>query len=241
MKILSIISLYTAIWFCSTSSAQEVKVGIVESPPHVIVEQETVKGPLISYLRNALSNSNYAIQFIPLPAKRADWELKRGRLDFVLPVTKQQGVLRYIEIPLFYSVPGLCFKKNNFVPLLSSSLMYEKMHIGIPAGTNIVESLQLTFNDTTWINGTDVMERGLNLLARDRIDALYHPSPIEVYHYTNPLSKDIACSYFHGYSTGNYIAYSPYISETVINTLKDTIAKKMSNHTYEYFYATLTH
>ena len=75
------------------------------------------------------------------------------------------------------------------------------------------------------------------MTQRGRLDAFYHPSPIKVYHHKNPLYKEVACSYFHGYSTPIYIAVSKALPAEIFNLINTAYNKALLEQSYEYYFA----
>jgi len=213
------------------------KIGIVEYPPHLTVINKEVKGPSLAYIKQMFSNHYSKVEFIYLPTKRAVIELNKGRIDLLFPLPKTKEVSNYLTPPLFHSVPGLCFKKENFIPLLSAIERFNELSVAIPAGTKIPSSLLESTATIKIIEGKDIINRGISLLLRNRFTALYHPSPIQIYHYNNPLSKEIACSYFHGYSEGVYVGVSPFIKIKNRKKIDKIYADFMHNQRYDYYFA----
>ena len=87
------------------------------------------------------------------------------------------------------------------------------------------------------LEGSNLAERGINLLWFDRIDALYHPNPANIYHESNLLSKKIACSNFYGYSSGVYILVVATMQQKKYQLIDDALSSAMEEKSYEYFYA----
>ena len=218
-------------------SAQTIKIGVIEYPPHVIFDKNKIHGPAVDYLRNMFEQHFDNIHFIYLPTKRGIIELNKGSIDLLLPLTKTSEIKNYLAMPMFHAVPGLCFKKADFIPILSSIEKLNGLIVGAPAGVKLPPVLTQSNATIKKIEGSDVLFRGINLLLKARIDSLYHPSPVNLYHYTNPLSKKIACSYFHGYSTGLQVASSPFMDAINKRKLNSIYVSYLKKETYEYYFA----
>lgn len=232
-KLLTIILLL----FVSTTNAKSLKVGVIEYPPHTSVEKRNIRGPAIEYLKTALAEEFDDISFTYLPTKRGTVELNKGNIDLLFPIAKSKDIERYLPKSLFHSVPGLCFNKKNYIPILSSTDKLSRLLIAVPAGVELPKALTQSKATLKVIEGSDVLSRGISLLLRERVDSLYHPSPINIYHHTNPLSKKLACSYFHGYSTGLFIATSQQLSKEKQNITEQAFRNAMLKETYEYYFA----
>ena len=222
----------------SQAYGKEIRIGLVESPPYLHVKQGKASGPLVEYIVEMLQGEGYRLSLQVLPTKRGSRELLKGNIDILVPTARVPGINLYLDKALYHSVPGLCFKKENFVPFLSSTSQFRELNIGVPAGTNLAPALEKEMININWIEGMDVLARGINLLRKERITALFHPSPINVYHFTNPLSKDIACSYFHGYSTGQYLAYSIEVDDQKLDFISRRFQSAMKQQSFEFFFAT---
>ena len=211
--------------------------GVIEYPPHTSVNKQTIEGPALDYIKAALATEFDNVTFTYLPTKRGTVELNKGNIDLLFPIAKNEQIQSYLPQALFHAVPGLCFNKKDFIPILSSTDKLDSLLIGVPAGVKLPTALKQSNATLKVIEGSDVLSRGISLLLRNRVDSLYHPSPINVYHHTNPLSKQLACSYFHGYATGLFIATSPQLSKEKQNKAKQVIKNSMLNETYEFYFA----
>lgn len=217
--------------------SKTLKIGVIEYPPHVIASKSEIHGPALSYLKAMLSQHSYNIRFVYLPTKRGIVELNKGSIDLLLPISKTAEINHYLSRPLFHSVPGLCFNKKDFIPILSSTDRLDRLIIGVPAGVTLPSALTESNAIIKIIEGSDVLSRGISLLLKKRIDSLYYPSPINIYHYTNPLSNQVACSYFYGYSTGLQIATSPLMSHEDKLKLDNIYMNYLNKETYEFYFA----
>ncbi|MFT5162518.1 MAG: hypothetical protein ACI9FJ_001094 [Alteromonadaceae bacterium] len=217
--------------------ADSIKVGVVEYPPHVNFNRDRMNEKAFTYVEKVLKGMYQNVEFIEFPNKRALVELKKGNIDLLFPLDHSQQGVKRLSKPLFRSVPGLCFKKNKFIPFLSATHFFEGLHIGIPAGTEVIASLKEANATFSTVEGSDALNRGIKLLMVDRIDAFYHPSPVKVYHHSNELSKKIACSYFYGYSSGVYIAVDPNMNHDKYRLIDNAFSTALKIKSYEYYFA----
>ncbi len=206
--------------------AKTIKVGVIEHPPHIMVSDKKAHGPAIEYLKAMLGQHFDSIIFTYLPTKRGILELNKGKIDLLFPISKTLEIKNYLSAALFHAVPGLCFNKEDFIPILSSTNQLDNLTVGVPAGVKLTPALVQSNAIIKAIEGSDVLFRGINLLLKGRIDSLYHPSPINIYHYTNPLSKK-----------GLQIANSPNMEEADKIKLNDIYIKYLKRETYEYYFA----
>jgi hypothetical protein len=229
-----------AIMFCGTTIAQttSIKVGVVDYPPHVNLATGRIdSSPLITYMTKALSSPNLSFKFIKLPGDRARLLLKQGDIDLLLPINKQQDAGKYFSKPIFHAIPGLCFKKESFIPILSATHRLKDLTIGVPAGIKPLDVLEEADAIVVPLKGNNTTERGIELTQRGRLSAMYYPSLQTVYHSKNPNYKALACSYFHGYSTPVYIVASDKLDLKIKEVLEQTYLNAMRAESYEYFLA----
>ncbi len=219
------------------AETETIKVGVVEYPPHVDFKREKMNEKAFKYVEKVLKGMYVNVEFIRFPTKRALVELKKGNIDLLFPLDDSQKGVRRLSKPLFRSVPGLCFKKKNFIPFLSATHLFENLTIGVPAGTEMINSLKDSNANFTPVEGSDALRRGIRLLLVDRIDAFYHPSPVKVYHYSNELSKEVACSYFYGHSSGVFIAVEPKMNKHKYRLIDNAFSTELKIKSYEYYFA----
>ena len=212
------------------------KVGIIDYPPHVDFKNNIRNDKAYKYVHAILESKFSNVEYIQYPSKRAISELKKGNIDLLYPVDDPFNKLKHLSKAFFHSTPGLCFKKKNFIPILSATHLFKGLAIGIPSGTKIVPTLKSSSANLIDIKGANSLNRGIELLKLGRIDALFHPNPIKLYHLTNPLSKEIACSYFHGYSSGVYIATKPGMDKETYKKIDDAFTLALNETSYEFYF-----
>ena len=221
-------------FFSCAAISQTIKVGVVDYPPHVNFNDELNKSPLIQYMNSVLLPLNYSIIYIKLPRARASVELKKGSIDVLMPIPVVKNTIMTLPSAIFHAIPGLCFKKENFIPILSATHRFNDLIIGFPANSSLVFVLENSEAKLIPLMGGNAVNRGIELTQRGRFDAFYHPSPVQVYHRNNPNYKEVACSYFHGYSTPVYVAVA---NVKIFNLINLAYQKALSKQSYEYFFA----
>ncbi|MCJ8271350.1 MAG: hypothetical protein MJK04_18375 [Psychrosphaera sp.] len=217
--------------------ADTLTIGVIEYPPHINFKQDTAKNRAVTYIRRALKEQYDTIEFIKLPSKRAKIQLNKGAIDLLFPLADPKNQFKHLSKPLFNAIPGLCFKKKAFIPILSATHRLKGLTIGIPASTKVVATLKNSGAKLKTIEGSNTLDTGINLLLDDLIDVLYHPSPVKVYHQSNPLAKKIACSYFYGQSWGVYIAATPKMSARRFQSIDEAFSKALKSKSYEFYFA----
>ena len=221
-------------FFSFAVTSQTIKIGVVDYPPHINFNEELNKSPLIKYMNSILLPLNYSFEYIKLPRVRASVELEEGRIDMLMPIPVIKKSIITLPLPLFYATPGLCFKKENFIPILSATHRFNNLMIGFPANSSLVFALESSKANLVALMGENAVNRGIELTQRGRFDAFYHPSPVQVYHRNTAKYKEVACSYFHGYSTPIYVAVA---NLKIFKLLNSAYQKALSKQSYEYYFA----
>jgi len=222
-----------------TVSAQSLKVGLIDYPPHINFDEALNKSPLYQYVNTVLLPLDLHVEFIKLPRKRATLELMKGNIDLLLPssTSLENKTKKKLSSSIFQSVPGLCFKKESFIPILSATHRFDDLTIGVHINSSVVAGLKDSEAQLVYIGGDNATKRGMEMTKKGRIDAFYHPSPINVYHRKSLIYKEIACSYFHGYSTPVYIAVADTLPTKKFRLIDNAFQNAMLKQTYEYYFA----
>lgn len=226
------------IFLSKPAIADAYRVGIVEYPPHIRIDTSPPSGLVLEYVRKAMEKNMDSVSYSPLPLLRAITQLNSGQIDFLLTVEEPHGSIPTLDRPLFKLVPGLCFKKENFIPILSATHRFKELNIGYVSGVDVASPLQNSGASLVPLTGTTTMDRGLAMLAAGRIDAFYHPNPVFTYHSNNPLTKKIACSYFYGLTTNIFVAISPKLTEIQRSHIQSSFDNASNEQTYTDFYNT---
>jgi len=226
-------------FFLSFSSFSEtLKIGLIDYPPHISFNERNSDSPLLQYISKFLLPMGFQIEFVKLPKFRGALELKSGNIDLLLPFDESSSNVKTLGSPIFYSVPGLCFKKENFIPILSAIHRINDLIIGVPVNANPISPLQESTAKLVMLQGEGAINRGIDLTQRGRLDAFYHPNPRKIYHRKNKMYKEVACSYFNGYSKGVFIAVSPSMPLNKFNLIEQAYQETMTKLSYEYYFAT---
>jgi len=218
-------------------SAATIKIGLIEYPPHIDFKKPLSESKLFNYTRDVFKKHGITAEFVKYPNRRGIIELKKGNIDLLLPYDDSDKSVTVLSNPLFYSVPGLCFKKEKFIPILSALHRLKGLEIAIPPGAPVVQVLKDSGAILVALQGSDIINRGITLTQRGRLDAFYHPSPLKVYHTGNKRYKELACSYFHGYESGVFIATSPKMTKQTFTSVDGILKQALNELSYEYYFA----
>lgn len=223
-------------WSLSVGANDFIKIGVIVFPPHVEVRNGKVEGKLIKYVSRVLEGINVKYKFINYPSARALNLLKIGKIELLLPIIRSDKTRR-ISVPLFYSTPGLCFKKDQFIPILSADDRLKNLIILYPVGMELVPILESSKERLRPIHGSNVLERGIKMLSAKRADAFYHPSARMVYNMKNPYYKKIACSYFYGHSSPVSILVYPSLADKLFRKINKAFVSASRDKSYEYYFS----
>lgn len=215
------------------------KIGVIEYPPHIETKTKVISGKALDYVKKVLQMRGIEAKFEAVTLKRGVEQLQLGNLDLLFPISQDDSPKKIINIKthLFRSTPGLCFQKKNFISILSATHRFNGLSIGFPAGSKIVPSLRKSKAKLKPLGGTNIVNRGIKMLIAGRFDAFYTPNPQKIYHNKNIFSKQVACSYFHGFSRKVYISVSPKLDKEIIRKIDIAFTNAAKNKSYEYFYA----
>lgn len=214
----------------------EYNVGVVDYPPHIVVKDKIPSGRAIDYIQNFMDRNGDSVVFTVLPVMRGQKQLVDGNIDLLLPIENFPVGSVIIKKPFLKLVPGLCFRKDNFVPILSATHRLKSLKIGYADGSDLPKTLKESGASLIALKGISGHERGIKMLKANRFDALYHANPVFIYHHKNPLSKDVACSYFHGLTTHVYITVSPILEADKAKHIQSAFTKAIEEQSYRDFY-----
>lgn len=169
---------------------------------------------------------------------RGKRELQEGNIDLLLPFDDDVDKdIKLLTKPLFHSIPGLCFKKEKFIPILSATHRFKALKIGVPVGIDVVSTLKDSGAHLITLQGNNTTNRGIDLTQRGRLDAFYHPSPLKMYYQNNQVFREVVCSYFHGFPNAVHIAASATMKQRKFDLLNALLTQAINELSYEYYFA----
>ncbi|MFT4927182.1 MAG: hypothetical protein ACI8WB_003288 [Phenylobacterium sp.] len=218
------------------AKAQTIKIGVIEYPPHINFNQNVRKDKAYRYVDKILKGLYADVEFKTYSNEKALAELDRGAIDLLFPLDVSQNKLRHLSRPLFRTVPGLCFKKKNFIPVLSATHRLKGLNIGVSAGTQVLPIVAASGGQLKVLGAKETLNKGIERLLIGEFDAFYHPSPMQVYHQKNPLSKKVACSKFYGYPSGVYIAVKANMDDDTFEAIDNAFSHALEIKSYEDYF-----
>jgi hypothetical protein len=218
------------------ASAETVKVGVIDYPPHINVKGREVTGHAVDYIKSVLKSVDLDANFVAYTSKRALSEFDKGNIDILLPIGAEVPNGTKLKSPFFHVTPGLCFRKENFISILSARHRFDGLKVGYADGAEVLSDLSESGAKMMPIKGKDILTRGIAMLKAERYDAIYHPSPINVYNQASADYDKVACSYFYGHSTAVYINTSAGLKSKHA-ALDDAFTKSIADKSYEFYFA----
>jgi len=211
----------------SDTVGKTITIGTYGYQPHIKVGAGPLQGRGINYLSKLLESAGYEPIYQVVPRKRLAQYLANGKVDMAFPIyenelrnSKQMSVR-----PLLFETPGLCFRKENFIPFLSVIDRWKELDIIYAGGTEIIPFLAEHNTSLKPVFGASIQDRLIKMLASKRADAAYVANVLPMYNINSRFYKTIACSNFYGHSSPVYIAMSNQLDSSVIRSLRTSYKK----------------
>ncbi len=185
---------------------QKLVMGVFDYPPYIEISKNTeIKEFWPSHFTQAVEFIDLTL--VEVPRKRLQGFLENGAIQLAFPVY-DISELQPIGKPVTFEIPGLCFKKDNFIPFLSATHLWKNLRIGFPGGTKLISILkQHNKNpDSHEVVGSGLLSRLTNMLMKDRFDAIYVQNINHIYAIGAQYYDTIACSGFYGNLQPVYVA-----------------------------------
>lgn len=197
-------------------------IGVYSYPPMVNVTNGEISGTAIEDLGRIVKGAGYNVVYRDFPRARLIPALKRNDIDLAFPVytTSDQDTSVLSRELSLVEIPGLCFRKENFVPFLSTIKQWSQLKIVYPAGMEPAPILKKYGQQLSPVFGDNVLERTIKMVASGRADAAYSPNISFIYNVNSRYYPYIACSSFFGYSTPVYIGVSSKLPPAVKDNLR---------------------
>jgi hypothetical protein len=210
-----------------SNDPKKLKVALYEGCPFICLDGT---GIFLEVLYLALEGTGYQVELVKMPFERAKLEMEKGKID-ILPGILHGGVrnalfpdtwLYYTET-CFFVRPGDNWIFDGVQSTLNRRLLLEKGIIHSPA---FFKSLAENKN-VTYIYGTNILERQLKLLARDRGDTFTSEMLVLVHHLRatgKQLGRDVVNAGCFGRDY-EFLAISTRRSDAA--ELRDTLSQRL--------------
>jgi len=204
-----------------------ITIGTYGYQPHIKIGAGSLQGRGINYLSKLIESAGYEPIYQVVPRKRLAQYLANGKVDMAFPIyEKELRDSNQISVrPLLFETPGLCFRKENFIPFLSVLDRWKNLDIIYAGGTEIIPFLAKNNASLKPVFGANIQDRLIKMLASKRADAAYVANVYPMYNINSRFYKTIACSNFYGHSSPVYIAMSDQLDLSIIRSLRKSYKK----------------
>ena len=209
------------------------KVGLIEFFPLVIFEKDKPHGLLLDFAMNIFKKANVDPDFRQMSINRSLEELKINKLDMVLTLFKteeRQEFVRFTKDPLLVAEVGICTLLD-----LNHSALTSNMRLVHVQGTILPATLQKL--KLFPINSEKVQIRMLQMLIKNRIDAIYSPLP-EVIHFAArdlKFKQPLHCYHIKNESMPIYFGFSAKIDPLLFNKIEKVLQKSIQEEDFDQF------
>ena len=175
-----IVSIFLA---CVSVSAEVIKMGYFELPPHCYTNKNDEKpnGALILYFEKLASEMGYETKWVgPLPLPRLTDYLKKGKIDGTVgfpKYSKFENFLYYPDNYIFIGQPTLIVRKENPLKQILSADDIKGYRIGLVKSSSgkytplIDDNRDLIRLEE--LGGDNWVEQNIRKLIADRLDAIF--------------------------------------------------------------------
>ncbi|MCJ8300530.1 MAG: DUF3365 domain-containing protein [Pseudomonadales bacterium] len=185
---------------------QKLVMGVFDYPPYIKIENNgDIKQSWPQHFTESVEFID--LKLVGIPRKRLRGFLQNGAIQLAFPIY-DIAELQPIGKPITFEIPGLCFKKENFIPFLSATHLWKNLRIGFPGGTKLVSVLK-KYNknpNSLEIVGSGLSSRLTEMLLKERFDAIYVQNINQIYSIGGKYYDTIACSGFYGNLQPVYVA-----------------------------------
>lgn len=182
MKLLFLINVLW-LWSSNSIANSEIKIGVYELAPHMIIENNQPTGVVIDYLNTEViptfNQKEFSFKYSVLPFSRLLTELKEEHIDVACLLVKnaeREKVYQFSSKGLFVTDSALVFRKDSQIGELKSSDQLNGMSIGHTQGSVLIKFLQDSNAKIEWMAGEDSLQRNLEKLKNNRVNAVFVPT-----------------------------------------------------------------
>lgn len=168
-------TLLAIVFICMTvsSHAQQTRIGFFHAPPHIFEINGEVQGALHNMLIDIYGPETV---FQKINLARVLVELERNQIDMLAVMAKKpilENKVIFSNTSFFQAQPSLVVQKSHPLRELKASDLNDLQIMAIKSS---FLSPLLRNRDLELLSGANGSERGIKMIARGRVDALYLPS-----------------------------------------------------------------
>jgi hypothetical protein len=199
-----------------------ITIGTYDYLPDIEVNNGFLHGRGIDYLTKVVEGAGYKPIYQVVPRKRLAQHLENNEVDMAFPIYEEELLsARKMSIrPVLFETPGLCFRKEKFIPFLSVVDRWDQLDIIYAGGIEIIPFLRKNNARLKPVYGTNIQGRLIKMVASQRADAAYVANARSVYNVNSRFYHLIACSNFYGHANPIHIALSSQLDYGVMAALR---------------------
>lgn len=172
--------------------AREVNVGYFHAPPHIYEQAGKMHGPLYLMLQDIFAGEAITLNFQKLNLSRMLLELERGEVAFTpLLIKNAERDERYLFAPqpFFESYPAMIVPRSFSRKVRQPEDLQNLQLYGIQGAAHS-PFIQKAGVKIQYISGHNKTQRAVQMVARERIEALYIPGMFAARKMVSQLALD---------------------------------------------------
>jgi polar amino acid transport system substrate-binding protein len=216
----------------AADSLRTIEVGLIEFSPLVTQGSEiSPEGPLFDYAHQILLSAGVSPQYREVSINRSLEQLRNQRLDIVLTLFKskeREAFVRFSKEPLLWVTNGFCTKEDvRKKPLTAASRLAHVRGTLIPTVLSSLEPIP--------VNTEKAQVRMLQMLMRNRVDAIYSPKPqvimlaAQIAQITTPLY----CYELKADPVAIYFGFSKKMDDGLVQRIENALHKALHQEDFD--------
>ncbi|WP_141732767.1 substrate-binding periplasmic protein [Oligoflexus tunisiensis] len=208
-------------------------VGLIEFNSLATIEGQQADGLIVEYARDILLAANLPLQYQAVSIGRSLEQLRSNRLDLVLMLFRtpeRAAYTRYSRLPLLWLNVGVCTRTElHKQPLASSSRLVHVRGALLPSVLRDLPRLP--------VSGENAQLRMLQMLLKNRVDAIYTPKPEALLLAAHQAGIEAAlhCYEFKNIRMAMHLGFARNLPADVVQRLEDALQKKLQTESFENF------
>ncbi len=151
---------------------------------------EKIHGTAMQFFDQVAAQMGVEVEYIYYPLAHVLFMLESNRIDAVLMLAKNEKRSKefvYPSTPMFTTIPAIAVLSNSELKTIDQVVKADSLTIGVWRGGYHSPTLDKNKNTIIELTGNNIASRGLEILARKKVDALFSPDsyPI-IYAATGP-------------------------------------------------------
>lgn len=220
------------------STSEKLRVGFFDIPPHAYPPTENVQGTAIRFFDQIAAQMGVEVEYVYYPLAHVLFMLKSDRVDAVLMLAKNESRSQefvYPTAPMFTTTPAIAVLSDSELKTIDQVIKKDSLTIGVWRGGYHSPTLDKNKNTIIELTGNNIASRGLEILARGKIDALFSPDsyPIIYAAKKNDMGKKITIFPIINEPIEVYSVFSKKSGKIYIKRYNDALVKVKKQNTYE--------